>query len=266
MSLSPNATLIGIPYSPWTLQARFALQHHGLAHRFEPYLPLVGEPMLRARLSLHERRLVGERLSVPILIERDRVTPDSRAIAERAEEASDQDRSRTLFPAEHLQAIDRWLDRLDLAKQAARLLVTERMLDDEGALVDAMPRRWPRVLKRASLPVGRRTCRFILAKYGGDLGERGGRLDPSDRDALGRLVLDVLVAASDKLERRSYLAGDRFSFADVSLVTTLEFVSPSPALGGGVRAFADARLEGALPTLLAARERIVREHPFEPAR
>ena len=39
MRLSSRATIVGIPYSPWSLQARWALHLHRVPYRFEAYTP-----------------------------------------------------------------------------------------------------------------------------------------------------------------------------------------------------------------------------------
>lgn len=272
MSLSDRATIIGIPYSPWSMQARWVFHLHRLPYRFEPYMVMLGEPVLRARLSRIEGRLVREKLSVPVLVDGSRVVHDSRAIAELADEEGVRVRGgRTLFPREQLAAMDRWLDRLELAKKAGRLLATERMLGDDAAILGAMPEGWPGVLKRASLPVGRRASRFILDKYGGRSFEGpDGKPGHYDQAGLRALVRDVLVAAADTLERHRYLLGDELTFADLSLVTALQFVSPSPALArmdaAFTRTWTDEALAKELSGLLATRDRFLEQHPYKSPR
>lgn len=269
MTLSPRATIVGIPYSPWSLQARWVFHLHRLPYRFEPYTPMIGEPVLRARLSRTEGRLVREKLSVPVLLDERRVVHDSRAIAELAdEEGVALRKTPSLFPREHFEALDRWLDRLELAKKAGRLLATERMLEDDAAILGSMPSSWPGVLKRASLPMGRRACRFILDKYGGkSFAGPSGRPGEYDRAGLTNLLRDVLVSASDTLARHPYLVGDRLTFADLSLVSALQFVAPSPSLvktdAAFTRAWTEPTLVKELASLLAARDRILDAHPYK---
>ncbi len=272
MTLSASATLIGIPYSPWTLQARWVFHLHRLPYRLEAYLPMLGEPGLRARLSRLEGRLVRERLSVPVLIDGRRVVHDSRAIAELADEDGVRARGgRTLFPREQVEVLDRWLGRLELAKKAGRLLATERMLEDDQAILGGMPPSWPGLVKRASLPVGRRATRYILDKYGGRSFEGpDGRPGDYDHAGLRALVREVLLAAQDTLERHRYLLGEQLTFADLALATTLQFVAPSPKLvtldPAFARSWADRALASELGPLLAARDRILEAHPFRSAR
>ena len=272
VTLSPSATIVGIPFSPWSLQARWVFHLHRVPYRFEAYTPMLGEPVLRARLSRLEGRFVRETLSVPVLLDERRVVHDSRAIAELVdEEAVSSARSATLFPRAGFEALDRWLDRLELAKKAGRLLATERMLADDAAIVASMPAGWPGVVKRASLPLGRRACRYILDKYGGASFEGpDGRPGAYDRAGLRALLRDVLVAAQDTLSRHPYLVGEGLTFADLSLATTLQFVAPSPALikadAAFVRAWTDAALAEELAPLLAVRDRLLEAHPYRPVR
>lgn len=271
MTLSPGALLVGIPYSPWTLQARWVLHLRRVPYRFEAYLPMLGEPGLRARLSRLEGRLVREPLSVPILLDGRRVVHDSRAIAELVDEETRASHGgETLFPREHVEALDRWLGRLELARKAARVLATERMLTDDAAILGGLPSAWPGLVKRASLPVARRAARYILEKYGGRAFESpDGRPGTYDEAGLRALVRDVLVAAQDAYARHRYLVGDRLSFADLSLVSALQMVSPSPALFPMDPAFARAWTDPvarALEALLAVRDRLVAEHPYRRVR
>src|SRR5262245_44456729 len=48
---SARRALLGAFYSPWTERARWALDHHGIAYRFEEHVPVVGELALRRRRS-----------------------------------------------------------------------------------------------------------------------------------------------------------------------------------------------------------------------
>jgi glutathione S-transferase len=264
VSTSANALVIGIPYSPWTLQARWAFQHHRAPYRFEPYVPMVGEPALRARLSRRETRFVREKLSVPILLDGTRTVHGSREIAEYVDRSSTGHPS--LFPREQLDAMDRWLTRLEQAKRAGRVLATERLMESDSALVESMPSAWPGLVKRASIPVARRACRFILDKYGGRSFEgRDGAPGEHDQSSLRGLLREVLLNAQDTLERHPFLLGDTLTFADFALVTTLQFVSPSPELvrlGASFQAaWSDAALASELTQLFDARERILKASP-----
>ena len=226
---------------------------------------MVGEPALRARLSRRESRFVRERISVPILLDGTRTVHGSREIAEYIDRASDP--KRTLFPREHLDAMDRWFTRLEQAKRAGRVLATERLMESDSALIDSMPPAWPGLVKRASIPVARRACKYILDKYGGRSFEgRDGAPGDHDHSSLRALLREVLLNAQDTLERHPFMLGDTLTFADFALVTTLQFVKPAPALitlgSAFTRAWSDAELAAELTSLFAARERILTSSPM----
>ena len=58
----PDPLLIGESFSPWTQKAHWALEHCGVAHRYEEYVPTLHEPRLRWRM----RQWSGP-MSVPVL-------------------------------------------------------------------------------------------------------------------------------------------------------------------------------------------------------
>ena len=69
--------LLGLPYSPWSEKARWALDVRKVPYRYRVYQPLIGELELRIKM----RRLRGP-VTVPLLIdERGRVYDDSTDIA-----------------------------------------------------------------------------------------------------------------------------------------------------------------------------------------
>ncbi|MCZ7687620.1 MAG: glutathione S-transferase domain-containing protein [Sandaracinaceae bacterium] len=59
----PTPRLIGLAYSPWSIKAKWALDHHAIPYRYTHHLPMLGEPLLRLRTG----RLEG-RVSVPLLV------------------------------------------------------------------------------------------------------------------------------------------------------------------------------------------------------
>ena len=220
---------------------------------------------MRARLSRRESRIGRVRISVPILLDGTRSVHGSREIAEYIDRAGDP--KRTLFPREHLDAMDRWLTRLEQAKRAGRVLATERLMHSDIALIDSMPPAWPGLMKRASIPVARRACKYILDKYGGRSFEgRDGAPGDHDQSSLRALLREVLLNAQDTLERHPFMLGDTLTFADFALVTTLQFVKPTPALVtlglAFTQAWSDAVLASELTTLFAARERILTSSPM----
>ena len=55
--------LYGIAYSPWTMKARWALDHHKIPYRYREHLILFGMPELRWRL----KKPFGD-ITVPLLV------------------------------------------------------------------------------------------------------------------------------------------------------------------------------------------------------
>ena len=140
-------------------------------------------------------------------------------------------------------------------------------MESDAALLDSMPSAWPGLVKRASIPVARRACKYILDKYGGRSFEgRDGAPGDHDQSSLRTLLREVLLNAQDTLERHPFMLGDTLTFADFALVTTLQFVKPSPALitlGPALtQAWSDAALGSELTSLFAARERILTASPM----
>jgi glutathione S-transferase len=84
--------LWSLSYSPWSDQARWALDHCEVEYQRRAYQPLLGEPALRWKL----RRLRGP-VSVPILELSDRVLTESFDIAQYADRHAAREELR-LFP------------------------------------------------------------------------------------------------------------------------------------------------------------------------
>lgn len=203
-----SRTLIGLAYSPWTERARWALDYHALSHRFVPYTPMLGEPLLRART----RRLVG-RISVPVLLTPEGPVHDSARIARYADRVGP---GRPLVPAEHEDVIDAWRDRIEVALDAARPLLFQRMLGHPEALAAAVPAFIPSVARPIAGAAG---VHYLRLKYGA-MG------DEAHRKA--RIVEGALQTVTDALERSGgvFLLGE-FTFADMIAATFLTMIRPA---------------------------------------
>lgn len=70
--------LYGLRVSPWTQRARWALDHHKLPFRYHEHVPLLGEPLLRARAKV-------KRPTVPLLLDGGNVIMESLEIARYAD-------------------------------------------------------------------------------------------------------------------------------------------------------------------------------------
>ncbi len=44
MESKQEPVLVSLKVSPWSLKARWALRHHRIHYRTQPYLPVLGEP------------------------------------------------------------------------------------------------------------------------------------------------------------------------------------------------------------------------------
>ncbi|HEY8432620.1 MAG TPA: glutathione S-transferase [Sandaracinaceae bacterium] len=235
--------LVGIAYSPWSIKARWALDHHAVPYRWTGYVPMIGEPLLRART-----RCWRGRVSVPVLFSADgRVVHGSWDIARFAETAGG---GRPLFVAGREDAIARWNARSEVMLDAGRALSLARMLRSPRALAENVPKG--AVLGRIAAPLGALAVRYVARKYAGT-NDQAGYLDEL------RTGLDALRAA---LAGGDHLLGT-FSYADIAMAVTLAFVSP---LGPGRDRLAgeatrecwtNAELAREYADLVAWRDRIV---------
>lgn len=254
--LRPYATdmveLVGLAYSPWTEKARWALDARSVPYRFRHYQPLIGEPELRWRL----RRLTG-RVSVPVLVTDDgRWLADSAVIARWADERGEGPR---LFPSERAAAIAHFVDLSERAMSAGRALSLARVLADDEALAEMVPRKLRARLGPAAVRLGSAGVKRTLRKYGG--GRK--KLDQHRAD---------LGAALDEL-RSAVAKGptllEHFSFADIAMAQALSFVRP-PSTGLKIgeasrRSFSDPLFSERYADLLAWRDELYRAHRASPA-
>lgn len=207
--------LLGLPYSPWSEKARWALDARGISYRARTYAPLVGELELRRRL----RRWTGP-VSVPILITDREAIADSAAIARWADERGEGPR---LFPAAHAAEIARWIERSERGLSAGRALALARLVADRAALAEMVPRRLRSVVGPLAPRLGGVGVRRTLRKYGAD--ERS----LAEHERILAEVLDELRSA---LAARgggggATLCGE-LSFADIAMTQVLTFIAPPP--------------------------------------
>jgi glutathione S-transferase len=243
--------LLGLPYSPWSEKARWALDARRVPYRFRHYQPLIGEPALRVKL----RRITG-RVSVPVLTTDDgRVIADSADIAHWADGRGEGPR---LFPAGEEDAVARFVALSERALAAGRALSLMRMLGDDDALAEMVPRPMRRALGPVAARIGAMGIRRTLRKYGGD------------REA-GEAHRRTLIAALDEIratlaqapsgEGPQTLLG-RFTFADIAAAQALAFVEP-PATGlklgaASRRSFTDPELRERHADLIRWRDELYR--------
>ncbi len=206
--MTASRRLIGLSYSPWTERARWALDHQHVVYAFEEYVPMIGEPLLRART-----RTIRGRVSVPVLIEDGRVFADSFEIALRADAIGHGPR---LFPNGEVEAIRGWNERAERMSQAGRALLLARLADDRAAQRESLPRWIPSLARGAATPLAAMGVGFLARKYGANA-----RTHAEHEETL-REGLHALRAA---LQGRETIF-EELTYADVAMATALQLVKP----------------------------------------
>ena len=170
-------TLFGIAYSPWTERARWALDHHGIRYQWVAHRPYLGEGALRRRARLAS----GERASVPLFLDGDRVLRDSIDILRHADEVG---RGPKLIADAarfgELVAIT------ETGLRAVRGRVTAGILGDREALREQVLGTVPAFMASLLVPLAVRGTRFIGKKYGATM-ERDGANLATMRQTLAKL-------------------------------------------------------------------------------
>lgn len=237
--------LLGLPFSPWSEKACWALDVRHVPYRYRLYQPIVGEPALRMKT----KRWHGK-VTVPVLTDaRGHVYDDSAKIARFADAHGEGPR---LFPPEQEQRVEHWIELSERGTAAGRILALERQVEDPQALAELVPRGVPRLLRTPATKLVKLALRRTLAKYGTPR--------PSTDEAR-----ETLRAVLDEL--RSDLVGSpttpatilgSFSFADIAASQLLGFVSPAAfglKLGqASRRCYHDPELAREYPDLIAWRD------------
>ena len=236
--------LVAISYSTWSEKARWALDHQRIPYVEKPYLPMLGEPALRARLGQWSGRV-----SVPILFADARIIRESYAIATFADESGS---GPTLFPSAHKGEIREWNDKSEIAMAAGRAMASQRVLDDPAAKREALPKIPGKALMTplANLAVG-----YLRRKY-----DFSDSLEPQ-RKSLEE-VLRHLQSVTDA--GAHYLVGGQFSYADICMASALQCVRPVTdeyiKLGPATRkAWTDEGLANKYASLLGWRDQLYQE-------
>ena len=197
--------LVALHYSPWSEKARWALDHHGVAYRYEEYKILLGEPKLR----LATKNVRGK-ATVPVLFDGREVLSECWDIAQRAEAVG---RGTTLFPEAQREGIRRWHER----GQAACALARARMVDTIPQDVDAMRAQVdagvPGPLRKMMYPSTPLVMAWFACKHAGAC--------PGD----GAALRDACATLRSELGGGPYLF-DGLTFADISMAVMLQFVEP----------------------------------------
>lgn len=238
-------TLVGLPYSPWSCKAQWALDVSGVDYAYETYVPMVGERALKKRLGKGARRV-----TVPVLFDEGGPYTDSLQIARRAAALAAPGKP-NLFPEAHTQAIETWNARSETALQAARSLLTIRVRRDPEALKEMVPKQL----------IGVPLVGGALGRYGVKWFTRKYRLE-QDEDGPRGAVRGVLDTFSAQLEGKRYLLGE-LSYADLAIAVVLHAVRPPDRMPLGpatFRCWHDPPLIERYPELLEWRDELIARH------
>jgi glutathione S-transferase len=219
---STKPELVGLPYSPWSEKARWALDLRRVPYTSTTYAPMIGEVGLRRRMG----KWTGQ-VSVPVLFDdHGAAIADSHAIARWADTRGE---GASLFPSDLEAEVARFVALSERAMAAGRCLSLERMLADDEALREMVPkpmRRSPLATAIAAFGV-RRTLRKYDAARGGAGGEKHEAVLTASLDEL-RSALASQPAPADASQPKTLLG--RFTFADIAMTQTLGFIEP-PSFG-----------------------------------
>lgn len=237
-------TLFGISFSPWSIKARWALDHHAIPYRYVEYIPLVGAPRLRLVL----RRFRGP-VSVPVLRTDREVLSESLDIARWAD---DQSSDQTLFPDKHRDDVMRWDRRSQALLGPGRTLALRAAMKNPEALRGDLPGPLGKLPGAAT--VARAVVGYIMGKYP----------VPGSDDELEAQMKTQLVALRDALGDSDYLLGT-FSYADITMAVALQGVRPPgrdmvPISDASREAWIRPDLADEFAPLLAWRDRVYQRH------
>jgi glutathione S-transferase len=238
------AILYAESFAPWCEKARWALDHHGVTYGYREHVPLTGEPALR----MATRRLSG-RLTVPLLIDGSEVLMDSVAIARYGERNGT---GAALFPSAHETEIAAWNATSETVMTCGRAMLLPRMRRMPAALREQLPPSIPRTLRGALVPLASAAIAYLMRKY-------AIQANDAQHEAASREALDALRRVL--ADGREFILGRSFSFADIAMATSLQFIQPVAgryiALGPATReAWTHHGLAGDYADLLRWRDRL----------
>lgn len=203
-------------FSPWCEKARWALDHHQVPYRATEHVPMIGE----LRLRLAARRARG-RVTIPLLVDGPEVLMDSVAIARFAERRGlpAERGSAPLFPGDRETELERWNACSEVVMTSGRALLLRRMLGSPAALREQLPPFVPGALRSLLQPLAARGVRFVMRKYQLELDE-----EPLHVSRIRSALASVREALGGG--RPWLLGGYGFSFADITVATSLQFILP----------------------------------------
>ena len=228
--------LLGVHYSPWSLRARWMLDHHGIDYDYREHLPMVGE----WRLRWLARGQAGP-VSVPLLVlPEGQVLLDSWDIACWADWQVESPEA-SMIPNEQAVAIKEVHDEADAFCEAGRVLVLKATMGSRTALAEQLEGLVPRFARSALAGMSAQGARFLRRKYGvsNDFREAETTMRRILTSWIKQLGLED--ASEDPDDRNEtpprWLFEHRRTYADVVVALALGFVQPRKAakLGPGTR-------------------------------
>jgi glutathione S-transferase len=206
--MAAGIKLIAMPISPWSEKARWALDHHQVAHRYVEHVPMLGEPLLRARAKQWKGRV-----SVPLLTDGDVRLNDSFAIAQHAEKIGS---GTPLFAAGFEAETEAWNQTSERALSAGRSLVLPKIAESRGALAENLPPFVPGMLRSTLAPITASAVGFLTRKYAAQ---------ESLGDAYG-VIAGACASLEEALGGRETLIEGGFTYADIAASVMLMVVRP----------------------------------------
>lgn len=197
--------------SPWSEKARWAMDLSHFSYNKIDFTPMLTTPLVRFK----SRNLLN-RVTVPMLINGDKVLHDSYTIAQYANKHP-HPKTIELFPDKLKTQIDEWEALSDQILQAGRALVCIRMKSHRGAKLMSLPSAIPHTFRPLMLPVATLGLHYLKHKYGFDWSKSADYIETM-RQGL-RKVRQQLAENGD------YLLG-AFSYADIAVAVTLQMVAP----------------------------------------
>jgi glutathione S-transferase len=262
-------TLVGLGYSPWTLRARWALDHHHIPYHYHEHILLFEMPLLR----LQTGRFRGS-LGVPLLIgkyspnglnkddrmSRKLVIEDSFAIALWAE-AQAQNTASSLIPTSLRAQIEQDLGKLELVLDSGRALTLLRTAADRDVALGSLPTFIPQFLRPYSIPLVKGVVRYLDSEFGSfQLTEQQHR--QRVREGL-RFFWERLQKNHGRLYSQRSDSDLGLTFSDLALALALQFVSPAaeqwiPLTQGMRKGWTDGLLAREFHELLIWRDELFR--------
>ena len=192
----------------WSVQARWALDHHIIRYRYTEHIPMITTPLLR----LAAGKLTGN-VSAPLLVANGRVYEDSWSIVAFADREGHREK---LIPLDMVDEIRAWHDLCDVARKANRIIATDATAHNEDAKRENLPDFIPEFAKNVLTPLADLGVAYLGMKY----------------DFRHAIIAEEKKKVREVLNQvRKGLAGkpffyDRFTHADITAAATLQFIRP----------------------------------------